>query len=285
MRSSQNLFNILKIYESFGITEHVGINDTIVNLTNNLLMKQHESNASQIEDFNNYAPIAPVVNIEYIPPVEIKKTKSIPTIDPLPTIDFSFLNDINSLDDLKESLMNFQGCDSLKERAMNTVMGSGNPNAELMLIGEAPGAEEDEQGIPFVGRSGKLLIKALSSIGILRENVYITNTVFWRPTGNRNPSQLEIDTCYPFVKKIIELVNPKIILLIGSIATKSIIEGNLPISQLIKKWYNIPLANNNHAVRVLYHPAYLLRNPSQKRILWEELLEVKHKILEMNLKV
>ena len=187
MRSSQNLFNILKIYESFGITEHVGINDTIVNLTNNLLMKQHESNASQIEDFNNYAPIAPVVNIEYIPPVEIKKTKSIPTIDPLPTIDFSFLNDINSLDDLKESLMNFQGCDSLKERAMNTVMGSGNPNAELMLIGEAPGAEEDEQGIPFVGRSGKLLIKALSSIGILRENVYITNTVFWRPTGNRNP--------------------------------------------------------------------------------------------------
>ena len=284
MRSSQDLFNILKIYESFGITEHIGINDIINNLNKSLLIVHNEPNVNQIEDFHNYSSPQPVINSEYIVPVTTKQ-KSIPAINPLPAIDFSFLNVINSLDDLKENLINFQGCDSLKERAMNTVMGSGNPNANIMLIGEAPGAEEDEQGIPFVGRSGKLLIKALSSIGILRENVYITNTVFWRPTGNRNPSQLEIDTCYPFVKKIIELVNPKIILLIGSIATKSIIEGNLPISQLIKKWYTIPIDNNNYAVRVLYHPAYLLRNPSQKKILWEELLEVKHKILEMNLKV
>ncbi len=191
------------------------------------------------------------------------------------------LLNIHNLDSLKKHLMEFEGC-SLKKTAINTVFGVGSDNASVMLIGEAPGAEEDELGEPFVGRSGKLLTTALLSMGLSRENnLFITNTVFWRPPGNRNPTIEEMQLCYPYVKRMIEIINPKLLILVGKVATTNLIVDNIPISKMRGRWYNINFGEKSILTRVVFHPAYLLRNPIQKKYLWFDLLEIKDKIIEL----
>lgn len=156
----------------------------------------------------------------------------------------------------------------LSRTARNTVIYEGNVNAQVMLIGEAPGYDEDIQGKPFVGRSGVLLNKMLASINLKREDVFITNTVFWRPPGNRNPAPDEISICLPFVNRLIKLVSPSVILLLGSIATHAILDTTQPISKLrgqVTDFMGI-------CTIPTYHPAYLLRNPNQKRAVYNDLL-------------
>ena len=182
-----------------------------------------------------------------------------------------------NLTDLKGYVENFQGCE-LKQFANNTVFADGNPNAKILLIGEAPGSTEDEQGIPFCGESGKLLDSMLNTIGITRtQNAYITNTVFWRPPANRRPTNDEINICKPFVEKHIALIKPKLIILVGNTATISLLGKNEGITQIRQNNYSYTnqYLSESIVTTALFHPAYLLRQPMQKKATWFDLLKIK----------
>ena len=181
----------------------------------------------------------------------------------------------NTLDDLEQAVRHFDLC-PLKATASNTVFADGTASAGLMLIGEAPGAEEDKQGIPFCGASGKLLAAMMQAIGRTREHYYITNTLFWRPPGNRTPTAEEIEMCRPFVQKHIALVQPKLLLLVGATAVKSVMQNSEAMSKLRGKVleYHTPYLDNPVPVIVTFHPSFLLRQPGQKRYAWHDLMRV-----------
>ena len=185
-----------------------------------------------------------------------------------------------TLDELKKAVENFDGC-SLKLTANKTVFGYGSAVADLLLIGEAPGADEDRSGIPFVGRSGHLLDNMLKAIGIAREDCFVTNVLPWRPPGNRTPTEGETAVCLPFLKRQIELVKPKAILLLGGSAANALLDNGEPISKLRGKWLEYqPSAGNKIPVLASFHPAYLLRNTGQKAKAWSDFLRVKQKLCE-----
>lgn len=182
----------------------------------------------------------------------------------------------NSIEELKKTVMEFEGC-ALKKTASKTVFSDGNPQALLMIIGEAPGAQEDIQGIPFCGPSGALLDKMLASIGLDRTRAYISNTVFWRPPGNRQPTPEETEICLPFVEKHIALVNPKLLMLSGGVATTTLLRKDASISRLRGRLYEYSNAYTPAPIPTIltYHPSYLLRSPQQKRLAWEDMLTIK----------
>ncbi len=183
---------------------------------------------------------------------------------------------VSSLESLKESLQNFEGC-HLKNTAIQMVFSDGPPTAPVMLIGEAPGAEEDRLGKPFVGMSGKLLDKMFGCIGLDRQtSLYITNVVPWRPPGNRTPSTEEISACLPFLKRHIELIAPRVICLVGGTAAKALLGPTEGIVRLRGRWHDYVTPNTNAVIPTLalYHPAYLLRSPSKKREMWQDLLSL-----------
>ena len=187
---------------------------------------------------------------------------------------------VENLDDLKNLVENFEGC-SLRMTANKTVFGYGNQHAELLLIGEAPGADEDRSGIPFVGRSGHLLDKMLKAIGINRESCFVTNVLPWRPPGNRTPTEGEIAVCLPFLRRQIDLVHPKIILILGGSAANALLDNGEPISKLRGKWLEYK-CSDGAIIPVLasFHPAYLLRNSGQKAKAWSDMLRVRQKLCE-----
>ena len=184
----------------------------------------------------------------------------------------------HTLDDLKAMLENFEGC-ALKFSANSTVFGYGNPQAEIMIIGEAPGADEDRMGEPFVGRSGHLLDKMLSAIGIQRQDCYITNILPWRPPGNRTPTDGEVAVCLPFLQRQIELIKPKIILLLGASAANAVLNVSSSVSQLRGQFIDYQSENNlSIPTLISYHPAYLLRTPTQKAKTWVDFLRLRKKL-------
>lgn len=185
------------------------------------------------------------------------------------------LANCNSLSELKNIVENFEGC-KLKDSAINTVFADGSIKSGIMLVGEAPGANEDAKGIPFCGRSGDLLNNILLSIGLKREDVYITNTVFWRPPGNRRPTVEELNICKPLVEKHIALVKPKLIILVGSTAVEGLLQKTTPMSSIRGSFfdYNNPLLEAPIKSYVIFHPAYLLRQPYKKKLVWEDMLKV-----------
>ena len=189
------------------------------------------------------------------------------------------IEDIDSLEELEEFIKNFDNC-ALKQKATQTVFADGNPSASIMLIGEAPGAEEDKLGKPFVGRAGKLLDRMLSAIKLDRNSSYITNVIPWRPPGNREPSTEEILQCLPIIQKHIEIIKPSILVLLGGTAAKAILTTNLGITKLRGKWhtYNNIKLNNPIPTRAIFHPAFLLRSPERKKEAWIDLLEIKKKL-------
>ncbi len=181
-----------------------------------------------------------------------------------------------SLEELEAMVRGFDGC-AIKKTASKTVFSDGNPKGRVMIIGEAPGAQEDVQGIPFCGPSGQLLDRMLASIGLDRGSVFISNTVFWRPPGNRQPSMEETQTCLPFVEKIIALVKPELLILSGGTSTTTLLKKDTSITRLRGKLYDY---GNSYLAKeiptlVTFHPSYLLRTPSQKRLAWHDLLMVK----------
>jgi DNA polymerase len=175
---------------------------------------------------------------------------------------------------LEAALATFDGC-PLKKTAKNLCFARGNPNARLMLIGEAPGRDEDLEGAPFVGRAGQLLDKMLAAIGLGRDEAYITNVVYWRPPGNRTPTPQEVQVCHPFLQRQIELVAPEILVLLGGAAAKQVLGTDQGIMKLRGKWKDYE--TGGRAIRTLatLHPAFLLRNPAAKRMAWRDMLTVK----------
>jgi DNA polymerase len=180
-----------------------------------------------------------------------------------------------SIAELERALAAFDGC-ALKETALNLCFADGNPAAEVMLIGEAPGAEEDRQGRPFVGPSGQLLDRMLAAIGLDRGSVYITNVIYWRPPGNRSPTPAEIAACQPFLERQIELIRPKVIVFVGGIAARGLLGVKEGVTKLRGRRLLHHLADGTTVpALVMFHPAYLLRTPAQKRLAWRDLLTMR----------
>lgn len=184
----------------------------------------------------------------------------------------------STLEDLRDAFEAFDGC-PLKETAMNFVFADGNADARLMFIGEAPGGEEDRKGVPFVGPAGQLLDRMLAAIGIQRSEVYITNILPWRPPGNRNPTDAEIAACLPFLERHIALVDPDILLFVGGTSAKTLLRRKEGIMRLRGKWMTYePATGEPVTARALLHPAYLLRQPAQKRETWQDLLDIRARL-------
>ena len=186
--------------------------------------------------------------------------------------------------ELAEALAAFDGC-PLKKTATSLVFGDGNPQARVMLVGEAPGADEDRAGKPFVGVSGQLLDRMLGCIGLDRGTVYITNVVYWRPPGNRQPTAAELVACQPFVERHVELVAPALLVAVGGAAAKALLQRSEGITRLRGRWHQYESPGTRGAIPLLplYHPAYLLRQPAQKREAWRDLLTLRAKLDSLSL--
>ncbi|MGE0153932.1 MAG: uracil-DNA glycosylase family protein [Reyranellaceae bacterium] len=188
-----------------------------------------------------------------------------------------------TLDELRAAIEGFEGC-ALKRTAKNTVFCDGNPEADVMIVGEAPGADEDRLGRPFVGVSGQLLDRMLAFIGLKREdNFYITNILPWRPPGNRTPTSAEIALCLPFIERHIALKRPRLLILAGGVSAKTLFQTSEGIMKLRGRWFDYRPDFLAAAVptMAIFHPAYLLRSPAQKREAWRDLLSIRQKLDEM----
>jgi DNA polymerase len=183
-----------------------------------------------------------------------------------------------TLDDLREQLAAFDGC-NLKFTAKNLVFADGNPEADLMFVGEAPGRDEDIEGLPFVGRSGQLLNRMLAAIGRDRQAAYIANVIPWRPPGNRTPTPIETEICRPFIERQIELAAPKVLVTLGNPSTKTLLNTQTGIMRMRGNWqeHRTPGGVVIPAMPTL-HPAYLLRNPAAKKLAWRDFLEIKARL-------
>lgn len=183
-----------------------------------------------------------------------------------------------TLEELREILTAFDGC-NLKSTAKNLVFADGNPEAPLMLVGEAPGRDEDLEGLPFVGRSGQLLDRMLAAIGYDRGSAYIANVIPWRPPGNRTPTPQETEICRPFIERMIELVKPKVLVNLGGPSAKTLLNTTEGILRLRGNWrVHTTAAGIAIPAMPTLHPAYLLRNPAHKKLAWRDFLEVKAKL-------
>jgi DNA polymerase len=179
-----------------------------------------------------------------------------------------------TLDDLRAMLGKFDGC-SLKSTATQLVFADGNPNARLMFVGEAPGRDEDIEGLPFVGRSGKLLDRMLAAIGLDRTSVYIANIVPWRPPGNRTPTPQESQICLPFILRQIELADPDILVCLGGPSAQALLGIKEGITKTRGRWFNFDTGKREIRAMPTFHPAFLLRSPLQKRFAWRDFLAIK----------
>ena len=181
------------------------------------------------------------------------------------------LTDITTIEDLK-NYINISEISPLKKTSKSTVIADGNQNSRLMIIGEAPGKDEDIQGVPFVGKAGQLLNKMLLAININRKDIYITNVIPWRPPNNRTPNNEEIIQCLPILQKHIEIIKPRFIFLLGATASKAVLSSTLSISKLRNKWHTYnSIHHKKIKTLVSYHPAFLLRSPQYKKDAWNDL--------------
>ena len=183
---------------------------------------------------------------------------------------------VKDLTILKKAIIDLKNCD-LRNQAKNIVFSDGNPKSKIMLIGEAPGANEDQEGLPFVGRAGVLLDKMLAAINLDRTKVYISNIVNYRPPENRKPSDEEIKRYLPFITKHIEIIRPNILILLGSTAMNALIGSDVVISKMRGKWIEKKFGSCKTSVIITFHPAFLIRQPAQKKMAWIDLKMVRDK--------
>ena len=204
----------------------------------------------------------------------INRFKNKPTIENIQT----------ALENLKKKIKNISNC-NLKESAKQIVFSDGNQNSHLMIVGEGPGQKEDEIGKPFVGDAGKLLDKMLKAINIERKNIYITNVVNYRPPNNRRPEPAEITRYSEFLREHISIINPKILILMGSTAMESLFGNKIKISKERGVWKELIINQKTYLTMITFHPAYLLRQSDQKKFSWFDLKEIRKKIDKLGLKI
>ena len=188
------------------------------------------------------------------------------------------------LQELKNSISKIKNCE-LKKNSTNIVFSDGNPDAKIMIVGEGPGANEDLEGVPFIGRTGELLDKMLLSINLDRDNVYISNVVNYRPPENRNPTEEEIARYLPYLFKHVEIINPQILILLGSTALNTIIGNEKIISDVRGKWIEKKIGRCSAFVIASFHPAFLMRQPDQKKLSWIDLKMIRKKILDLKINI
>jgi uracil-DNA glycosylase len=182
--------------------------------------------------------------------------------------------DAATLEELRTILDGFDGC-ALKGTARQLVFADGNPQARVMFVGEAPGRDEDIEGLPFVGRSGQLLDRMLAAIGLDRTGAYIANVIPWRPPGNRTPTPQETSICLPFTRRQIELADPDVLVCLGSPAAQALLEAKEGIMKTRGRWFKYHTGTREIRAIATFHPAYLLRQPLQKRLAWRDFLAIK----------
>jgi DNA polymerase len=231
---------------------------------------------------DHYAPLQSIPPLQK--PLLNRKTPSAPLTCPATAKkDITMPPDLNqckTLEDLRHALVSFDEC-PLKLTATNLVFADGNPRAKVMLIGEAPGADEDRQGVPFVGVGGQLLDRMLASIGLDRTSVYITNILPWRPPGNRTPTPQEMALFKPFVQRHIELIQPEILVLVGAVSMKTLLNTSEGIMRMRGQWRQYTSLGLQSPVKTIatFHPAFLLRSPGQKAQSWRDFLMIQHALL------
>ena len=226
------------------------------------------------------APIAPAPVRETAPPRPLREmpaaTPAVPRseIAPPPEAAIAIAREAArtapTLEALRALLENFDGC-ALKNTATRLVFADGNPQARIMFVGEAPGRDEDIEGLPFVGRSGKLLDRMIAAIGLDRSKAYIANVIPWRPPGNRTPTPQETQICLPFIQRQIELVNPDVLVTLGNPSTQTLLSTREGIMRTRGKWFDYDTGTRTIRAMATFHPAYLLRSPSYKRMSWQDL--------------
>ena len=187
-----------------------------------------------------------------------------------------------NLEKLKKSISNIKNCE-LKSNSTNIVFSDGNPKSKIMILGEAPGSNEDQEGLPFVGRAGTLLDKMLASINLDRKSVYISNIINYRPPENRKPTDEEINRYLPFIKKHIEIIAPKILILLGGTAMNALIGNDVVISKVRGQWIEKKFGKCKTSVIVTFHPAFLMRQPTQKKLAWVDLKMIRDKKTKLNI--
>jgi uracil-DNA glycosylase len=230
---------------------------------------------------DRFAP-APAVAAPRAPqraaPPTVHETKSQAAAPPAPESAAMAARDAaksaGTLEELRAILERFEGC-ALKATATQLVFADGNPDARVMLVGEAPGRDEDIEGLPFVGRSGKLLDRMLAAIGLDRSSVYIANIVPWRPPGNRTPTPQESQICLPFILRQIELADPDILVCLGGPSAQTLLGIKEGITKTRGRWFNFATGKRDIRAMPTFHPAFLLRSPLQKRFAWRDFLAIK----------
>jgi uracil-DNA glycosylase len=230
---------------------------------------------------NRFAP-QPAAQPRAEPPVAMRtpEVKSAPPLAAPATPDAAAMeareavDTVISLEQLRAALDRFEGC-ALRATATQLVFADGNPQARLMLVGEAPGRDEDIEGLPFVGRSGKLLDRILSAIGLDRTSVYIANIIPWRPPGNRTPTPQESQICLPFIRKQVELVDPDILVCLGGPSATTLLGIKDGITKSRGRWLRYDTGKREIRALATFHPAFLLRSPLQKRLAWRDFLAVR----------
>ncbi len=209
-----------------------------------------------------------------LPPQPVARAQPAALLDPSALTARDLARGAADIAALEAALAGFEGC-GLKKTAKHLCFARGNPEARIMLIGEAPGRDEDLDGRPFVGRAGRLLDKMLAAIQLTEQDVYITNTVYWRPPGNRTPTPQEVEACRPFLERQIELVAPDVLVLLGGAAAKQVLGTDEGIMKLRGKWRSFPSGGRMIKAMATLHPAFLLRTPAAKRQAWRDLLTIK----------
>ena len=280
---SKSQYNTNNAYELLIWQLEAGIDQCIGEEPNNRLNKKPEN-----QEFTEKKAVGAIANRDKVQTTKNIKNSGTPSLvnerniehflDASPVSSRELALDCNSLEELEAAVRDFDEC-ALKKTSANTVFSSGSIDARVMFVGEAPGAEEDREGRPFVGASGRLFDKMLASIGIIRDKVYITNTIFWRPPGNRRPTGAEVAQCLPFLQRQIELVRPDILVPLGGSASQTLLKVDLGITLLRGRWYEYTLSDNSKIVTLpMFHPAYLLRSPAHKREAWRDMLALSDKL-------
>ena len=247
------------------------------------------------EAVDRLAPVAPALVAAAVPPARAPtplRTPAPPPRAPVPLESPQLVEDARalaerctSLAELEAAVRAFEGC-ALKRTAKNTVFADGTPGAPVMIVGEAPGADEDRLGKPFVGVSGQLMDRMMEAIGLTRAGgFYITNILFWRPPGNRTPTLAEQAMCLAFTRRHIELAKPRLLVLAGGVAAKAVLDTTDGIMRLRGKWASYRLSDGTELPTMpTFHPAYLLRTPASKRQSWQDLLAIDRKLKELGVR-
>ena len=271
--TTKELISLLELYKDFGIE------DFLENKPINRLNSNNNHDLFEKKSVKSSPKSPTIINTP-----NPSSTANNSVIDAeLPNYTKGLVEKINSIEGLEKTVLSFRHL-SICKTATKTVFADGNRQAKVMLVGEAPGEQEDLQGIPFCGESGQLLNTALSYIGLLREkNLYITNSVFWRPPGNRKPSDFELSVCEAFVEKHIALINPKVIIFCGATSANFFLKNDSGITQL--KNANLTYENKYLKEKIkafaIYHPSYLLRQPMKKKEFWLDLLKMQGEMKDL----